>query len=90
MKLKDLIAIANEAYPDDRIQMVYEKKNAGDSLAKFIVKELKETFDPKATSKQQLTKAIEVMRTAQEEIKSVEKWLIDKRESLPHGLRFND
>ena len=88
MKLKDLIAIADEAYPDNRIQMVFENKNAGDSLAKFIVKELKENFDPKATSREQLTKAIDVMRTAHGEIELVEKWLIDKKENLPHGIHF--
>jgi hypothetical protein len=90
MEFKKLIELANEAYPDDRIQLVFDKKPAGDSLATFIVRELKSNFDPKASTKDQLTKAAESLRAAQEELKAVEKRLWVRLDSLPSGIKFND
>lgn len=43
----------------------------GDGLARFIVVEIAETYDPEATDDQQIAEAIRVMDTARREIEGV-------------------
>ena len=80
MTIQDLIAIANEAYPDDQIAQHYDPdtgraiKNNGDALAYFIVLELIGTFDDQAlTTSEQLAEAARAIHTAVQELTSVEK-----------------
>jgi len=85
MKLRQLIDIANDAYPDDRIEMAHrvregraEKEDVGDGLALFIESELVETFDPGSNDKYQLGEAVRVMRTARDELLAVYDALSDR------------
>jgi len=72
MKLNDLIAIINEAYPDGLIQQYFEHPNGdnGDGLAAFIVHEVKETF-AKAPDKTQLREAVRVIQNARDELSPI-------------------
>jgi hypothetical protein len=80
MTLDDLIKIANSEYGDDLISRYYEarkereeppKDDIGDTLAKFIVIELCETFDGAATDKDQLSEAARVMNSAMRQVGDV-------------------
>lgn len=73
MKLKDLIAIADENYPDGRVGMYFQNPsgNHGDGLAEFIVRELKDTFDPHSTDLAQQLAADRVMESAAESLHEV-------------------
>lgn len=68
-----ILAIANEAYPDGMVwEYVKEpRRNHGDSLAKFIVNELKSVFDPKESDYDQLSRAMRAMDTAASELRNV-------------------
>lgn len=71
MKLEKIIAIVDNAYPDGMIQQAFDAFNryqelpgedrVGDGLAEFIVRELADTYDPKAPKKDQLAEAVRVM-----------------------------
>lgn len=78
MKLSRIIAIANEAYPDGMIEQAYKaeqgpppKEDVGDTLATFIVRELKETYDETTPDKAQLVEAQRVMDKACLELSEV-------------------
>jgi len=75
MELKKLIDAANAAYPDDLIRRYEEGRtgNLGDTLAKFILLELEETFDPDATDEKQVETAARAMETAEGELAKVRK-----------------
>lgn len=66
----ELLELANQAYDDGFLSTYYTKKGTlnrrgtGDTLAKFIVIELIETFDPKATKQAQLWTAIKAVESA--------------------------
>ena len=77
MKLAELIAAANKAYPDGLIEQSFNpdtgkaKDGAGDTLALFIVRELSETFDPEASDEDQIKEAVRVLNTAINELSGV-------------------
>ena len=80
MKLKELIHIASDAYPDGLIEEEYwDKKRdlphrnptGGDTLAYFIALELYETYDQNATDEEQISTAIHALTKAQEELVSI-------------------
>ena len=84
MNLIDLITAADEGYPDGVIMQWYleikarENSNQrrpdsdiGDTLAKFIVLELIETFDPEASDQEQFEEAARVMYSAKNELMGV-------------------
>lgn len=78
MKIKELLDIANEGYDDGWLAQFYddegnfvESKNAGDTLARFIVIELIETFDPKASDESQLSEARLAMANAMDDVDGV-------------------
>jgi hypothetical protein len=80
MKIAELIQIANEAYPDSKIEENFNPKTGkatrnthGDGLANFIVRELCDTFSPKASQLDQLTEASRVMSMACGELESVKR-----------------
>jgi hypothetical protein len=61
--LVELLNMANKGYPDEYLSEYYDtltgerRQGEGDSLAKYIVTELSETFDPDATRTQQIDQA---------------------------------
>ena len=61
--LVELLNIANKGYPDEYLSEYYDtntgerRQGEGDSLAKYIVTELSETFDPDATRGEQIDQA---------------------------------
>lgn len=72
MKLKTLIKVASDSYPDGAVQDAHERGDAaGDTLALFIAREIAETFEAEKTTAQQLGRAIEVMEKAHGEIGEV-------------------
>lgn len=73
MRLKELLEIANDAYPDGLIAEAAKAApgGSGDSLAEFIFTELKETFDPKLSSSNQLADALSAMQNAMDELREV-------------------
>lgn len=73
MKIEELIAIADKAYPDGLIMACFKnpKKSLGDGLAKFIALELSDTFDPDASDEEQLEEAYLAMNKALFEVNSV-------------------
>ena len=85
MKLKTLIEIANKAYPDGMVGLYFDEPDGhhGDTLAKFISRELTETFDETASDEVQLETARRVMLTAANEISSVKTGFDDALYDLP-------
>jgi hypothetical protein len=79
MKLKQIIEIADQAYSDDdAVERAFAAETGsidellvGDSLAVFIAREIKETYDPDATREQQLEEAYRVMSVAHEQLENV-------------------
>jgi hypothetical protein len=76
MKLVDLLSKANKYYPDGFLAEYYDSDGnivdgQGDTLAEFIVKELKDTFDPDASDEDQIREAIRAMETAKRDICAV-------------------
>ena len=77
MKLNDIIAIADKAYPDGFVGQCWDAKRQrvkpakGDTLARFIVIELMDTHDPKATDAEQVETAANAMRMAARELETV-------------------
>lgn len=77
MKLNELMARASAGYPDG-LEMFYDEESgeplkdaSGDTLAKFVVIEISETFDPDCTDEEQVEEAIRVMSKGVEELQSV-------------------
>lgn len=76
MTIKELLDLANQGYPDGYLSEYYDsqgqrKDGFGDTLAQFIVAELIETFDPAASSAEQLAEAIRALERAQEALSQV-------------------
>lgn len=80
MKLSKIIAIADAAYPDGLVKQAYlqltkspkEPTNVGDTLAEFITRELKDTYDETATDDVQLEEASRIMGAALRELGGVQ------------------
>jgi len=71
MSLREIIRIAGIGYnrADPTLLMrAHDGKDVGDGLAKFIVSELKETYDPKNDKRQQLSEAMRVIGNAVKEL----------------------
>lgn len=94
MTLNELIARANTAYPDGLIaalwdplrQAVLSNANVGDTLALFVVRELKDTFDPEAQDTNQLSTAAQAMQRATNELLAVRNELLAGNEAVCRGL----
>ena len=74
MKLTEIIEAADKAYPDGMVKLYFENPNGnhGDTLAKFIVLELKDTFDEEATDADQIWTAERTLSRAREELAKVQ------------------
>ena len=77
MTIKEILDIAAAGYGDDVIRGLYAEAGRfqdvadGDTLARFIVLELIETFDPEATEVEQLKQAVRVMNNATTDVRNV-------------------
>lgn len=77
MTLAQLLDRANHGYPDGFLAEYYDpdtgeaRAGSGDTRALFIVRELRETFDPEAPDDAQVTEAIRVLERAREDLSQV-------------------
>ena len=73
MEFDQLINRVNDLYPDGMIQRYYKqpKRNHGDTLAKFTVLELHDTFDPDAPDEVQVQNARRAMIAASRELLNI-------------------
>jgi hypothetical protein len=85
LSLGDIIKIANEAYPDNKVLEAYEQlskgkkyPNVGDGLAEFVARELQETFESGKSRQEQLERVLRAMTTARRELEAVEQHLYNE------------
>lgn len=78
MNIKELLDKAGTDYNVSRLETYYDEQGnfidnpvGGDTLARFIVLELIETFDTEATDEDQILEAIRVMENARGDIQNV-------------------
>ena len=81
MKLNELLEIVHRAYPDELTRKCWNREmqrpcgGAGDTLAEFIVREIADGYDAKATDRAQVADALLAMHRAQGELAAVAKAL---------------
>lgn len=75
MKINELIELVGEHYDDNFTDEYWNYTNerfdpngGGDGLAKFVVIEINDTFEPDATTDEQLEEAIRVMQAARNQL----------------------
>ena len=80
MKLNELLSVAGQGYPDTGAYLDAASGNdyCDDTLALFVVRELKDTFDHNAPAEAQLNEAIRAMRVARDDLDGVVEALLDK------------
>lgn len=74
-RLDKIIKIADKAYPSDDNEVLHEHqgwKDVGDTLAKFIALELKDTYDAWASKEEQLLAACEALGKGRAQLENVE------------------
>jgi hypothetical protein len=77
LSLVELLNIADEAYDDGYLAEYFDpgtgasRTGLGDTLAEFIVREIRDTFDPNATRSQQLEEARRVLMNAIDDLENV-------------------
>ena len=81
MKLSELLSVAEQGYPDTGAYLDATSKNdyCDDTLALFVVRELRDTFDHNAPVEAQLNEAIRAMRVARDDLDGVIEALQNKR-----------
>lgn len=79
MTLQSILEIADAHYPDGMILAHWDTlkgkprtRSAGDTLALFVVNEIYETYDPRATDARQLHEAARVIQRAIDELVAVQ------------------
>lgn len=77
LSLVELLNLANEAYDDGYLAEYFDpdtgtpRAGSGDTLAEFIVREIRDTFDPNARRSAQLEEARRVLMNAIDDLESV-------------------
>jgi hypothetical protein len=77
MKLPELLNVANQGYPDGYLAEYYDTKTGarksgrGDTLAVFIVLELIDTFESKASDDSQIGIATELLERGRKDLLDV-------------------
>lgn len=77
LSLVELLNIANEAYDDGYLAEYFDpdtgasRAGSGDTLAEFIVREIRDTFDSNATRTTQFEEARRVLMNAVDDLESV-------------------
>lgn len=81
MKLNELLSVAEQGYPDPGacLNAASENDYCDDTLALFVVRELKDTFDHNAPVEAQLNEAIRAMCVARDDLDGVIEALQNKR-----------
>jgi len=91
LPLADLIEAANEAYGDDLIASYHDDPEGehGDTLAKFIAVELRDTYEEGQTAENIVDEAVRAMGVAIRDLSSVREALLGKRRMIEHdtGMR---
>lgn len=83
MTLNQVIKAANRHYPDGLLDACWDYANerprtaskAGDTLALFIVRELRDVYNPEASTEEQIKEAHRAMECAAEELHEVARGL---------------
>lgn len=91
MKLSELLSVAGQGYPDTGAYLDAASGNdyCDDTLALFVVRELKDTFDHNAPVEAQLNEAIRAMRVAKDDLDGVVEALLDKLCEVKDGNTRN-
>lgn len=77
MTLIQLLDLANQGYPDGFLAEYYDpetgeaRASSGDTLALFIVQELRETFNGAAEDEDQIGRAVRAIEKAREDLDGV-------------------
>jgi hypothetical protein len=78
MTLTRLLKLANRGYPNRDLRLYFrpdeterEPEYSWDTLAQFIVRELRDTYDPDASDLDQLAEAVRVLDAAKRDIDGV-------------------
>lgn len=79
MELNDLISTAASGYPDAQVLEYWafagakprSNPDGGDTLACFVAMELAETFDPEASTTDQVSEAVRALNRAVEDLQTV-------------------
>ena len=77
LSLVELLNLANEAYDDGYLAEYFDpdtgtpRQGSGDTLAEFVVREIRDTFDPNASRCAQLEEARRVLMNAIDDLESV-------------------
>jgi len=79
MTLNQLVCRAASAYPaayplrywDSERQQPKDNPTGGDSLARFVTRELADTFDPEADDDMQIASAVRAMQSAADDLSTV-------------------
>ena len=80
MKTQDIINIANEVYPDDLVHQASARElHADDTLALFIVREIRSVTEGETSDLRMMMLAERAMRTAIRELTAVKAALRNKR-----------
>ena len=72
--LTDLLNAADKYYPENYLSSYFDRRtgasktSSGDSLAKFIVRELRESFYQEPLRRDQVSAAVSVLRRAQQDL----------------------
>lgn len=91
MTLEAILEIAATGYPDPDIFRTAAKLNedVGDTLALFLAREIRDTYDADASNKEQITEALRALCVAERDVKSVIKAFNDKWDSMD-ALNWDD
>jgi len=71
LTLDDIIAVADEAYPDGLIKQASDEGKCGDGLAEFIAREIDGTFDYRISPADVFINAIKALTVARNELNEV-------------------
>jgi hypothetical protein len=77
LSLVELLNLANEAYDDGHLAEYFDpdtgtsRAGSGDILAEFIVREIRDTFDPNSPRSAQLEEARRVLMNVIDDLESV-------------------
>lgn len=72
MNIEKIVAVADECYQDGIVEgYFYNVEAVGDSLAAFVVSELKSVHDETEDDKAQLRSAASAMQTAANELQAI-------------------
>ncbi len=88
MTVEEILNVVDAAYPDGLVKLCAKEKNLkamlkhGDSLAAFIVTEIRETYDAKEAARIQLAQARHAIENAKMELDKVICALEDKEGSI--------